>query len=155
MSKDKTLMNILTIRRKTSSLYQKFLSTPREYFPGEKLLMREVHVLIKIGFDGIDNVSELANKMGVTNGAVSQYLSKLEKKGFINRIQDTNDKRQFSVVLTEKGKQLYNLHTAEDKQNYKEIEKLFDAFTEEELAVVNKFDKQFEIFMDRLNKEYC
>ena len=119
MSKDKTLMNILTIRRKTSSLYQKFLSTPREYFPGEKLLMREVHVLIKIGFDGIDNVSELANKMGVTNGAVSQYLSKLEKKGFINRIQDSNDKRQFSVVLTEKGKQLYNLHTAEDKQNYK------------------------------------
>ncbi|MDO5418379.1 MAG: MarR family transcriptional regulator [Lachnospiraceae bacterium] len=152
MSRKEMLCDILSIRRRTTTIYQKYLSTPREYYPGEKLLMREVHIITTIGLDGLDNVSELAGKLGITNGAVSQYLAKLEKKGFLRRIQDEQDKRQYSVVLTDKGKELYRLHTEYDRKGYAEAAEMFDSFTEEELEIVRRFDRQFEAFTEEMNR---
>lgn len=152
MNRRAVLCNILTSRRKTATIYSKYLSTPREYYPGEKLLMREVHIIVKIGLDGIDHVSSLVEQMDITNGAVSQFLSKLEKKGFLVRIQDKTDKRQYSVRLTEKGKELYRLHTEYDEKSYKEAADMFSDFTEEELETVRRFDARFEQFAEEMKK---
>ena len=103
MGRKRIMQDILGMQRQISEVYHKYLSIPREYYPGEKLYMREVHVVMEIGMEGLDNISLLSERLHITNGAVSQYLAKLEQKEFINRIQDPGDKRQFSVQLTEKG----------------------------------------------------
>ncbi|WP_435172090.1 MarR family winged helix-turn-helix transcriptional regulator [Paenibacillus glycanilyticus] len=47
--------------------------------------------------------TELAEKMEITKSAVSQQLKKLERDGYIKKIQDAHDKRVFSIGLGEKG----------------------------------------------------
>lgn len=146
MEKDKRLMQLVELHRNVNYLYHKYLTTPREYYPGESLPMREVHTIMEIGLDGIDNISDLQARMDVTLGAVSQHLSKLEKKGFIKRLQLSNDRRQYSVILTERGKQLYHLHKEFDAKNYAKVCQLFADFTAEELEAAFRFESRFYEF---------
>ena len=142
------LMKLLDLKREITYTYQKYLSMPREYYPGENMYMREVHVVLEIGDHGIDNVGELSLRLGITKGAVSQYLKKLEDKGFVVRIQDGLDKRQYSVKLTEKGKELCRIHKAFDKEQYAKICPQFSDFTVEELENVFRFDQKFKEFTE-------
>ena len=80
MKRTDLLQRILEFKRNLTFTYYKFLSTPHEYYPGEKMHMREVHVITEIGEGGLDNISELSERLNITKGAVSQYLKKLEKK---------------------------------------------------------------------------
>lgn len=138
------IKDLINQRRKMTMVYYKWLSTPREYFPGDLLYMREAHIIIEIGPHGVENVSELGERLGVTQGAISQQLGKLEKKGYLIRIQAQNDRRQFSVELTEKGKRLYELHQELDRKQYDIVKSFFRDFTGEELEVIKRFDKRFE-----------
>lgn len=147
------LMEILKSRREITYKYQKYLSTPREYYPGESMYMRETHVVMEIGERGINNVGELSERLGITKGAVSQYLKKLEDKGFVNRIQDGTDKRQFSVELTSKGRELYKIHNNYDKEQYAKVCPLFSEFTAQELDLVFRFDQKFKQFTEEMVKE--
>ena len=49
------------------------------------------------------NVSELASQLRVSSPAVSRMLRSLEKKGYIERFPDKNDRRTTLIRLTEKG----------------------------------------------------
>lgn len=144
MTRKERIRLLVNKRRKTTMDYYKWLSTPREYYPGDFLYMREVHILMEIGPSGIDNVSELGPKLQITQGAVSQQLAKLEKRGYLVRIQDKSDKRQYSVRLTEKGLHLYERHQQFDERNYEQMFQYFDDFSEEELEIVKRFEEQFE-----------
>lgn len=42
--------------------------------------------------------------LGLTKGTVSQTISVLEAKGYIEKVPDTNDRRVVHLVLTEKGR---------------------------------------------------
>lgn len=144
------LMKILESRREISYQYHKYLSTPREYYPGEKMYMREVHVVMAIGENGIENVGILSERLNITKGAVSQYLKKLEEKGFVERIQNGEDKRHYSVKLTKKGVELLSRHHVFDKEKYSRVYPLFHEFSEEELELVYRFDQKFKEFTDNM-----
>lgn len=49
--------------------------------------------------------SELARTLGVSLSAVSHHLNALEKYGYIERVQDLNDKRISRIKLSEKGRE--------------------------------------------------
>lgn len=48
--------------------------------------------------------SVLANRMGMTKGAISKLADRLLAKGLIKRTESTNDKRVHSLCLTREGK---------------------------------------------------
>ncbi len=48
--------------------------------------------------------SVLANRMGMTKGAISKLADRLLAKGLIERTESANDKRVHSLCLTRKGK---------------------------------------------------
>lgn len=146
MEKNNQLMQLVELHRNVNYLYHKYLTTPREYYPGESLHMREVHMIMEIGLNGIDNIRDLQARMDVTLGAISQQLSKLEKKGFIQRLQLPNDHRQYSVILTERGTQLYYLHKEFDAENYAKVCQIFADFTVEELEIAYRFERTFYEF---------
>ncbi len=84
---------------------------PRNY--GTEFLMTnsEIHLIELIG----DNekkfsVTDLAKFMGVTKGAVSQTLKKLESKGFIIKETDPSNLSRIIVELTSRGKTAYYSH---------------------------------------------
>lgn len=52
------------------------------------------------------SVSDIQNNLYITKPAVSQMLNSLEKKGYISREIDTNDRRKILVALTPKGQDI-------------------------------------------------
>ncbi|WP_271006451.1 MarR family winged helix-turn-helix transcriptional regulator [Listeria seeligeri] len=61
--------------------------------------------IAQIGLDGEITQQQLAEKLVVTKGNVTQLLAKLEEMGYITR---TKAGREKHIVLTEKGKACYN-----------------------------------------------
>ncbi|WP_320128358.1 MarR family transcriptional regulator [uncultured Sphaerochaeta sp.] len=83
----------------------------RNFPPDIGLNMGEFFVLDRIGKDvscsGSDIAdSEMQNHPHFTKPAVSQMLNSLEKKGYIGREIDKNDRRKIVVTLTEEGKDI-------------------------------------------------
>lgn len=96
----------------------------------------EMSFLLKLNEMTQKNLAESRN---LNNATVTRALERLEKKGFVKRVDDEKDKRKKNVLLTSEGKQILNdiLKTHEDFK--KEI---FSDFDENEFEnMMNLLDK--------------
>ncbi|MFC1869211.1 MarR family winged helix-turn-helix transcriptional regulator [Thermodesulfobacteriota bacterium] len=84
--------------------------TPRDFGISELLIGSEVHTISVVGENSMSNISELAKKLGVTKAAASQSIGNLQKKGYLKKLRDDNNKREVLLVLTEKGNKVYKGH---------------------------------------------
>ena len=85
--------------------------TPRRFGTDEPLSSREIHIIEASGDNGeIFSVTDLARLLGITKGAVSQNLKKMEKRGLTTKIQDPQNSSRSIVKLTSKGKTAYYAH---------------------------------------------
>lgn len=71
----------------------------------ELILMNEI---VDNSHDSQNNVelSDIKEFLLISKGAVSQIIGSLEKKGFINRNIDKNNRRKLIVTLTPEGRQI-------------------------------------------------
>ncbi|MEN8246616.1 MAG: MarR family winged helix-turn-helix transcriptional regulator, partial [Thermodesulfobacteriota bacterium] len=84
---------------------------PRRFGTEEPLSSREIHIIEVSGDHGeILSVTDLAGLLGITKGAVSQNLKKMEKKGLTTKIEDPQNSSRSIVKLTSKGKTAYYAH---------------------------------------------
>lgn len=74
---------------------------------GHQLTPRQALVLEHIHKKSTLSVKELARKMNVTPGAISQLLTKLEEQHYIIRAINPKSRREIFVTLGEKGIDLY------------------------------------------------
>jgi DNA-binding MarR family transcriptional regulator len=77
---------------------------------------------------------KLAEKEGLSSGAMTNRLDRLEKAGLVRRLPDPDDRRALHVELTKKGHKLW--HASIDAQASKEAA-LAAALDEKELAQLN------------------
>jgi DNA-binding MarR family transcriptional regulator len=70
---------------------------------GVLLSTSELHFLSIVSRFSRENQTQLATRLGVTKGAVSQMSQKLEKKGYVKRYQDEGNKKNICLRLTEWG----------------------------------------------------
>lgn len=78
-------------------------------FSGISLFPSEIHLLLVIKNDISTNATEIAKQLHLTKGAVSQTLTRLEKKGVIAKTKDPYNKNELTVSITDFGKQAYEL----------------------------------------------
>ncbi|MGT2951273.1 MarR family transcriptional regulator [Streptococcus cuniculi] len=72
--------------------------------------IKEMHTIDVIGDkDGV-TPSDVARALMVTLGTVTTSLNNLERKGYIERIRSTKDRRVIHLHLTKKGRLVYRLH---------------------------------------------
>ncbi len=77
----------------------------------------------------LDSQKVLAEHIGITPAAITGALKKLEKDGYIRRIQG-NDNRYNEIEITEAGREIVEC----TKSLFAEVDtSLFDGFTDEEL----------------------
>lgn len=82
----------------------------RYYGTDVPIYYSEIHVIMEIaGHPGI-HAGGLADILGVTKGAVSEILKKLERKALVVKETDTLNLSRYSLNLTEKGKKAHNYH---------------------------------------------
>jgi DNA-binding MarR family transcriptional regulator len=84
---------------------------PRTFGTGELLTSSEIHLVEVIGDQQETfSVTDLSKHLGVTKGAVSQNLKKLENKGLTTKIDDPENLSRSIAKLTTKGKTAYYAH---------------------------------------------
>ena len=64
----------------------------------------EVHLMLMISNEIDTNATEIAKMIGLTKGAISQTVSRLEKKGIISKKKDPYNKNELNLSLTDLGK---------------------------------------------------
>jgi DNA-binding MarR family transcriptional regulator len=70
---------------------------------GVKLHPSEIHLLLFLHARPRANASEIAERFSITKGAVSQTLSRLEKKGVLIKERNPESQTELVLSLTEKG----------------------------------------------------
>ncbi len=78
----------------------------------------------------------LAEVMGLTTGAITTVLDRLERAGFAQRTRDESDRRRVRVTLTEKAQR--ELGPYYDPL-MRMSEQLYSRYTDEELALLLRF----------------
>ncbi|WP_308898248.1 MarR family winged helix-turn-helix transcriptional regulator [Candidatus Desulfosporosinus nitrosoreducens] len=76
----------------------------RHYGTDVPIFPSEINMLGVIRENEGIHITGLAEKLGVTKGAVSQILMKLQKKGLIEKTEDSRNTSKLVVTLTPKGK---------------------------------------------------
>lgn len=124
--------------------FSNYDSKARNFGTDYKLSFSEIHMLEFIGNNNNTYVSQIADYNGITKGAVSQSISKLEKKGYLYKIIDDDNKSREFIRLTEKGKVAYDNHIFyHDKINKQVLEKL-NKFSENQQEAILLFLKEIE-----------
>jgi DNA-binding MarR family transcriptional regulator len=99
-------------------------------------------VTLRLLYDGEDYPAALAEKVGVTRGAMSKILDRLYAKEVIDRKQDQGDRRHQKIAITKKGEKLVPIlaQMADDNDAY-----YFVHFTEQEKKlIINVLKKTIE-----------
>ena len=65
---------------------------------------RQTMVISLLQQHGSMNQKDIQQMLGIQCGSVSELISKLERKGFLERHQDEQDKRKVLISLTQTGK---------------------------------------------------
>jgi DNA-binding MarR family transcriptional regulator len=77
---------------------------------GSSLSAAEIHLIDMAGRFSGETISGLASRLGVTKGAVSQMVNKLEEKGYLIKIHGEGNKKNVFIELTKNGKMAYDWH---------------------------------------------
>jgi DNA-binding MarR family transcriptional regulator len=82
-----------------------------------------------------DTPAALANYLGMTRGTVSQTLVLLEKKGYLKKTADENDKRMVHLTLLAEGDALMNKASPADL--YSQASAIFNENINQENVFIN------------------
>ena len=104
----------------------------------EFILMREVAENTKDVYNP-SALTEVREYLSVSKAAVSQMLNSLEKRGYILREIDPNNRRNIIVILTDEGR------TAFEKRN----QEFYDRF---EMVIRGIGEKDVSQFIEMINK---
>jgi DNA-binding MarR family transcriptional regulator len=135
---ERVINQILFLKRK--SLFQ---------FQGVKFYPSEIHLMLMVKDKTATNATKMARQLGVTKGAVSQTLTRLEKKGVLSKTKDPFNKNELTLKFTPFGSQAFEYYGRRSAELGKNHENRLESFTEEEKEVIQRFLKGLEeVFED-------
>ena len=77
---------------------------------GISLSMTEVHTLENIQKSKTKTMSDVARLQLITQGTLTVAVNRLQKKGYVSRLQDAQDKRIIRLSLTAKALDVLAIH---------------------------------------------
>lgn len=105
---------------KADYLCELFLQTVNQYLTLEKqihtydvtpkIYLAEIHTIIAIYEHKNINITSLAKLQKISRSATSQVVSKLVKKGFVEKNVSSETENEVVLSLTEKGVQVVDMH---------------------------------------------
>lgn len=111
------------------------------------LSVTEIHTIEAIGMYRTRTMTEVANDLGITVGTLTTAITKLVKKGYVERTRGEEDRRAVMIALTRKGKLAYRIH---DKFHQEMITETISGLSEEEEEVlVKSLDKINKFFREK------
>ena len=95
-----------------------------------KLSSTQIHYLDLINHEDNPPLSRLAKKLKVTKPTVTNHIDKLEKLGYVRKVQSDSDKRVQYLYLTDSGKNIADIH-----------DRFHEVFTEKLVSCLNESEQ--------------
>lgn len=122
-------------------------------YNGIELYPSEIHTLVFIEDNNDINMTDIAQKLGITKGAIFKTILKLEQKGLLTRFKRAENNKNTYIKLTEKGKMAYEGHERFHKEFFDEPSSDFVEFVSENKQVIlNMFDYSKQYLIEHINK---
>jgi DNA-binding MarR family transcriptional regulator len=115
------------------------METPWLYGVDFPLHHAEVHMLDTIKANEGVNVGELARRLGMTSGAVSQVTKKLLYKGLIEAYKNTGNRKEVFSLLTSLGEQVCEGHQKHHANMMSVLEKFMARLNKKETQIIFDF----------------
>lgn len=84
--------------------------------------------------EGTLTIGELSNKISLAFSTTTDLIDRLEKKGFVKRVQDIKDRRVVRIHILDKGKKIIH-EVIKQRQDYLGI--VLESFSTEEVVHLN------------------
>jgi len=110
------------------------------YSDALKLFPSEIHLILTITDGKSENYNKIVLQLGVTKGAVSQTISRLVKKGVLEKKKSLNS-NDLTIFLTDLGKKVH--------KKCKKIQEVF--YNQFSLYMTSLPDRDQEVINDFLN----
>jgi len=117
---------------------------------GEDLLLTqtEIHMITAIGAEPGIGVRQLAQKKGVTDGAVSQMIRKLVNKNLVIKKTSQESDAKIELTLTKEGRRCFKehqkIHMKKNKQWYGLLDELDDSCYKELVKLFQQTEEQLD-----------
>jgi len=112
--------------------YDRFEDAAAEYFGVNRTAMRCMDVLERAGQA---SAGDIARQTGLTSGAVTALLDRLERAGYVRRHRDPADRRRVLVQLTELALQ----GATEIYGPFAELASEYDRYSDADLRLITGF----------------
>lgn len=126
---------------------------PRPFGTSQLLHQSEIHFIDAIGSGEGINASRLSQKLGITNGAVTQIADKLLKKQLLLKYKKENNKKEVYLKLTEEGEIAFANHELFHKEQNDRIRAYLDGLNTEQTEAILGLLDVIERYLPDLSKE--
>jgi DNA-binding MarR family transcriptional regulator len=138
------------------NLYNKLESIPFDVGNGDMLYASEMHTIEALGGGAGKTVTELCAAFGVTKGAVSQIVSKLSSKGYVEKNRSKSNRKEVELILTAKGRTVFEKHSSFHDAMDTELEEFLRAYpaekTDEFRQIISVISAHIEKYINLKNK---
>ena len=153
MDREKASRDVMELFIRVVNKYNALEKIPTRHGSKHGLYHSERHILDTLGDNPGLNVTELAGFVGVTKGAISQVVRKLESKGLVQKYKkSTNDKEVF-IELTTAGKNIHEQLRKIHKQTMMPLFEELKHYPDEQVAFLVSMFHWFDAFMDDSKKK--
>ena len=143
---EKLFMKIQRVGNRFVSLERGLVFQHREV----KLHASEIHLMKTLVYHPDVNASALAKLLGVTKGAVSQTLSRLEQKGVLSKLADSLNRNELKMSLTPSGSEALNAFDAENAGRWNDFLTYIESLSKDEHETIMGFLANLEAFLSSL-----
>lgn len=129
------------------------MKQPNKFGTDKLLYSSEIHTLEMIGkYPGI-TVTELADRQGISKSALPKLIHKLIQKNLIYRYQETGNKKNILLELTDKGRVAVQHHFEFHETFDSGIMEKINLLTPEEYLFLNNILEELEQYIDHMKQE--
>ena len=97
------------------------------------------------------NATQMAEVLGITKGAVSQTIARLEKKGILQKEKDPLNKNELTLSFTPLGKEIFNKYQKLKSEAFRKYINMLSSYSENEFDVIDRFLTQLEEIFNKLH----
>lgn len=144
---------IMEIFLRVVNKYNALEKIPVRHSPDHGLYHSERHMLDRIGANPDMNITGLARASGVTKGAISQIVKKLETKGIVRRYKKAANDKEVFIELTEAGRGAYEERRRTGKQTTGPLCDELKRHSDEKVAFLVSMFHWLDKFMDQTGEK--
>nr|WP_321513888.1 MarR family winged helix-turn-helix transcriptional regulator [uncultured Pseudodesulfovibrio sp.] len=146
------MMPVLTQFSRAMTKYSLIDRKSFDFGVGMQLYPAEIHMVTTVDMHDAAGVTELAEELGTTKGAVSQLVGKLVKKGLLVKEPDPEHGARVIIRTTELGKKASDNHVNFHRNHDRDFLEFMSQLDDDAYETIRQFGEQMNMWMDNYLK---